>query len=235
MNLRLARRKIQVVEDAGLALLQPARSTRSVPRFDAATLQAIRDYLRDTMPRHLLDPFVGAEARNSSVVGLLQDVIATARAHGTPLGQLPDDEPTLLALFAATLGWGPAQPYLDDPRVNEVKIVNRTVLVQEAGKLFAEAPETFATLDEVLARALNLWPTCWASGWISLNPQATVPVAHGTRVHPAIPPCTEDGVLICIRRGRKRAWDLDDVVFTVRSTTPSAAYCASWRKHSARF
>ena len=210
MNLRLARRNIQVVEDAGLALLQPARSTRSVPRFDAATLQAIRDYLRDTMPRHLLDPFVGAEARNSSVVGLLQDVIATARAHGTPLGQLPDDEPTLLALFAATLGWGPAQPYLDDPRVNEVKIVNRTVLVQEAGKPFAEAPETFATLDEVLARALNLADLLGVR-LDQLNPQATVPVAHGTRVHISIPPCTEDGVLICIRRGRKRAWDLDDV------------------------
>jgi len=210
MRLRPARQTVQVVEDAGLALLQPVRSARAAPRFDAATLQAIRDYLRDTLPRHLLDPFVGAEARNASVVGLLHDVIATARAHGTPLGQLPDDEPALLALFAATLGWGPAQPYLDDPRVNEVKIVNRTVLVQEAGKPFAEAPETFATLDEVLARALNLADLLGVR-LDQLNPQATVPVAHGTRVHISIPPCTEDGVLICIRRGRKRAWDLDDV------------------------
>lgn len=210
MNLRLARPSINVVEDGGLALLQPARSARAVPRFDATTLQAIRDHLRDTLPRHLLDPFVGAEARNASVVELLQEVITTARAHGTPLGRLPDDEPALLALFAATLGWGPAQPYLDDPRVNEVKIVNRTVLVQEAGQPFAEAPETFATLDEVLARALNLADLLGVR-LDQLNPQATVPVAHGTRVHISIPPCTEDGVLICIRRGRKRAWDLDDV------------------------
>ena len=235
MNLRLDRRKIQVVEDAGLALLQPARSTRSVPRFDAATLQAIRDYLRDTMPRHLLDPFVGAEARNSSVVGLLQDVIATARAHGTPLGQLPDDEPTLLALFAATLGWGPAQPYLDDPRVNEVKIVNRTVLVQEARKPFAEAPKPLRRSTKCW-RARSIWPTCSGVRLDQLNPQATVPVAHGTRVHISIPPCTEDGVLISASVAAASAPGISTMSpFTVRSTTPSAAYCACWHKHSARF
>jgi Flp pilus assembly CpaF family ATPase len=46
------------------------------------------------------------------------------------------------------------------------------------------------------------------------NPQETLPVAHGTRVHVTIHPrvAEEDGALVCIRRGRREAWDLDDVL-----------------------
>jgi hypothetical protein len=62
---------------------------------------------------------------------------------------VPTDDETLIALFAATLGWGPAQRYLDDPRVNEVKIIGKRIRVQEAGKPFVTAPEAFATFPEI--------------------------------------------------------------------------------------
>ena len=91
-----------------------------------------------------------------SALAAQQALLAEHRQRGGVLGRVPADDETLLALFAATLGWGPAQRYLDDARVNEVKIVGRRIRVQEAGKPFVTAPEAFNSTDEVQSRALLL-------------------------------------------------------------------------------
>ncbi len=208
-------RPLLVIEDGGLAALRPvpARERRPEPINDPNILQVVRDALRDRISAELLDPVAPAATRNPEVLRVLRTEIGAQieRGYG-PLRDLPTDEGSLLRLFQDALGWGPAQPYLDDERVQEVKIIGDVIMVQEEGGDFTIAPERFANPREALDRALLLA----ARLNVPLDrsrPQDTLPLAHGTRMHVTIPPCTpEDTALICIRRGRRYAWSLDDVL-----------------------
>jgi pilus assembly protein CpaF len=209
---------LHVDEDGGLATLMGTHNVtlaREAALRESAILQAARDVLQtafaDEGRRQYLDPFAPAQERNAEVVTVLRAAIAEHRQRSGVLSRVPADDETLLQLFAATLGWGPAQRYLDDSRVNEVKIVGQRIRVQEAGKPFVTAPEAFQSTDEVQSRALLLASVLGVRLDAEI-PQATLPIAHGTRMHVSIPPRTVEGALICIRRGRREAWDMEDVL-----------------------
>ena len=216
-NNQRPRAPLQVDEDSGLATLmgmQTVTLAREAALRESAILQAARDVLQtafaDEGRKQYLDPFAPAAERNAEVVAVLRSAIAEHRQRGGTLARVPADDETLHQLFAATLGWGPAQRYLDDPRVNEVKIVGRRIRVQEAGKPFVTAPESFGSTDEVQSRAVLLASVLGVRLDAEI-PQATLPIAHGTRMHVSIPPRTVEGALVCIRRGRREAWDMEDV------------------------
>lgn len=217
-NLACAGAPLQVDEDGGLAALMGTQNVtlaREAALRESAILQAARDVLQtafaDESRKPYLDPFASATERNAEVIAVLRAAIAEHRQRNGVLGRVPADDETLHALFAATLGWGPAQRYLDDVRVNEVKIVGRRIRVQEAGKPFVTAPESFNSTDEVQSRTLLLASVLGVRLDAEI-PQATLPIAHGTRMHVSIPPRTVEGALVCIRRGRREAWDMDDVL-----------------------
>jgi pilus assembly protein CpaF len=151
---------LHVDEDGGLAALMGTQNVtlaRESALSESAILQAARDVLQTAFAEEgrtqYLDPFAPAPERNAEVVAVLRAAIAEHRQRGGVLSRVPADDETLLALFAATLGWGPAQRYLDDVRMNEVKIVGRRIRVQEAGKPFVTAPEAFTSTDEVQSHA----------------------------------------------------------------------------------
>lgn len=206
-------RPLAVIEDGGLAALVTEPSVPSGRTNDAATLQAVREALRDQIGAELLDPVAPASTRDPEVLRVLRAEIGTQieRGYG-PLRELPTDERSLLNLFQDALGWGPAQPYLDDERIQELKIIGDRIMVQEEGNDFTLVPERFPDARQALDRALLLA----ARLNVPLDrtrPQDTLPLAHGTRMHVTIPPCTPEATgLICIRRGRRYAWGLDDVL-----------------------
>ncbi len=206
---------INVVEDTGLHSIMGATSqtmAREQVLRDAAILQAIKDVLKSKLDPAHVNPFPDALARNEAVKRVLREEIAHQRQHGRILGRVPSDDETLMALFAATYGWGPAQRYLDDPRVNEIKLVGRRIRVQEAGKPFVTVPETFDSERDVTDRA-RLLASLLGTKLDAEHPQVTLPVDNGTRMHITIAPRTaDDGVLVCIRRGRREAWDLSDIL-----------------------
>lgn len=201
-----------VSEDGGLAGLRATREASSAAWLDEMTiLQAAADALRNGLPPEFLDPFAPVEARRKAVASCLGGAIMEARQLGLPLGRVPVGREAFDHLFAATLGWGPAQRYLDDPRVNEVKIVGTSIRVQEAGKPFVTVQERFTTDAEVVSRA-QLLASVLGVPLDASKPQVTLPLGHGTRMHVSIEPRTRNGALICIRRGRSTAWDLDDLL-----------------------
>jgi Flp pilus assembly CpaF family ATPase len=208
-------RPLTVIEDGGLAAIAPMtpRRPQSDPAADQAVLQAVRDALLDRLDAALLDPVSPAAIRDPEVLRVLRELIGRQIEQGYgPLRGLPTDDAGLLHLFQESLGWGPAQPYLDDERVQEVKIIGDMIMVQEEGADFALAPERFASPRQALDRALLLAARLNVP-LSRARPQDTLPLAHGTRVHVTIPPCTpEESALICIRRGRRVAWGLDDIV-----------------------
>lgn len=205
-----------VVEDGGLASLRLAPILSTLPAdqvlHDAAVVRAAREILHEHLPPALLDPFAPAEQRNQHVKEVLRAAMSHDRQVGGVLAGVPDDARAFQHLFAATVGWGPAQPYLDDPRVQEVQIIREAIRVQEVGQPFVTVPERFRSVAEVKQRAV-LVASKMNSKLDSANPQATIPLAHGTRMHVSIAPIiAHDGVLVCIRRGRTTAWDLHDIL-----------------------
>ncbi|ABQ90582.1 type II secretion system protein E [Roseiflexus sp. RS-1] len=211
---------LSIEEDGGLATLLGGPTDtlgREAVLREAAILQAARDELQHAFStderRRLLNPFAPAGERNTEVITVLRRAIGQHRTRGGPLARVPTDDETLLAIFAATIGWGPAQRYLDDPRVNEVKIIGRRIRVQESGKPFLTVAEQFASAAEVRDRAMLL-ASLMGVHLDAQNPQETLPADHGTRIHATIPPRipTDDGALICIRRGRRVAWDVHDLM-----------------------
>jgi pilus assembly protein CpaF len=211
---------LSIEEDGGLATLLGGPTDtlgREAVLREAAILQAARDELQHAFStderRCLLNPFAPAGERNTEVITVLRRAIGQHRTRGGPLARVPTDDETLLAIFAATIGWGPAQRYLDDPRVNEVKIIGRRIRVQESGKPFLTVAEQFASAAEVRDRAMLL-ASLMGVHLDAQNPQETLPADHGTRIHATIPPRipADDGALICIRRGRRVAWDVHDLM-----------------------
>lgn len=204
------------VEDGGLAsLLGDGAQTlaRDTALAEPAVLTAVRDVLKAAFSDRpeLLDPFAAPSERNSEVIRVLRQAIAEQRQRSGVLARVPVDNETLLALFAATLGWGPAQRYLDDSKVNEVKIIGRRIRVQEAGKGFVTVAEEFAGDREVIDR-VTMMASVLGVRLDADKPQATIPLSRGTRMHATIPPRTTNQALVCIRRGREVAWDIGDVL-----------------------
>ncbi|NNJ12902.1 Flp pilus assembly complex ATPase component TadA [Chloroflexales bacterium ZM16-3] len=209
-------RPLTVIEDGGLAAIgSPAAPRRPQADLssDPATLQAVRDALLERLDTALLDPVSPASVRDPEVLRVLRELIGRQIEQGYgPLRGLPQDDASLLRMFQESLGWGPAQPYLDDERVQEVKIIGDMIMVQEEGADFALVPERFAAPGQALDRALLLAARLNVP-LSRARPQDTLPLAHGTRVHVSIPPCTpEDSALICIRRGRRVAWGMGDIM-----------------------
>lgn len=206
---------LRVIEDGGLAaLISGGRGGATPPAERLRTpevLAAAMEVLTQSIPTVFLDPFAPAAQRNPVVLAVLRRAIGEQVEAGRgPLRLIPTDEATLLALFRETLGWGPAQAYLDDERIQEVKINGTQIAVQEDGHDFVTVPERFADPRQVLTRA-QLVASRLNVALDYRNPQGTLPLAHGTRMHVTVPPCTpEDTALVCIRRGRSSAWTLDE-------------------------
>lgn len=181
------------------------------PAVRQAAADALRAEIQTRKLHLLLDPFAPVAARRQLVYEILRAAIAQHRQRGGALARVRDDAETLDALFAATIGWGPAQRYLDDPQVNEVKIVGTRIRVQEVGQPFVTVSEQFASDAEVITRA-QLLASVLGVTLDAAHPQATLPLSHGTRMHVSIPPRVADGPLVCIRRGRTTAWTVADLL-----------------------
>ncbi len=201
-----------VMEETGLSTRragQPHASTAATS--DAMILSAAADLLRASLPAEFLDPFAPVEARDQAVAAVLRAAIADARMTGGILGRLSTDMDQLKQVFAQTIGWGPAQRYLDDPTITEVKIIGTTIMVQEIGSPFAVVNERFESEADVTSRA-KLLADLLGVTLDANHPQQSLPLAHGTRMHVTIAPAVTNGTNVMIRRGRSYPWTLDDLL-----------------------
>ncbi|PDW02277.1 ATPase, T2SS/T4P/T4SS family [Candidatus Viridilinea mediisalina] len=207
---------LRVVEDGGLGSLIGTPAGGGVAGAFVRSpdlLRAVRDLLLDELPKELIDPVAPSAARNAAVLTVLRRAIGEQIEAGEgALRAVPTDEATLLGLYRDSLGWGPAQVYLDDERIQEIKINGTQILVQEDGADFVCVPERFSDPKQVLDRAQVL-ASQFRVALDAVRPQGTLPLPHGTRMHVTIPPCTpHQQALVCIRRGRRYAWELDDIL-----------------------
>jgi pilus assembly protein CpaF len=141
-------------------------------------------------------------------------VAALARGFLDERGGAPDPQLAQVVVdgvVAATLGLGPLQPLLADPRVSEVMVngprdvfVEREGRIERTGVRFDDDQHLLRVIDRILApvgRRVD-----------SLSPMVDARLADGSRVNAIVPPLAVDGPVLTIRRFVRIASSLEDLV-----------------------
>ncbi len=184
--------------------------------MDAVTIVA--DEVRELIRRRGLDP-----ARDpSGVRRLVEDVVADYddRSVSGALPPLADTGGAVKRVLDEVAGFGPLQPYLDDPDVEEVWI-------NEPGKVFvarggtSELTTTILTEEEVRDLVERMLKTSGRRVDLS-SPFVDAMLPDGSRLHVVVPDITMRHVAVNIRKFTVRATRLEDLV-GLRTLTPHAA------------
>nr|WP_088319561.1 ATPase, T2SS/T4P/T4SS family [Kineosporia sp. R_H_3] len=184
--------------------------------MDAVAIVA--DEVRELIRRRGLDP-----ARDpGGVRRLVEDVVADYddRSVSGALPPLADTAGAVKRVLDDVAGFGPLQPYLDDPDVEEVWI-------NEPGKVFvarggvSELTTAILTEEEVRDLVERMLKTSGRRVDLS-SPFVDAMLPVGSRLHVVVPDITRRHVAVNIRKFTVRATRLEDLV-TLRTLTPHAA------------
>lgn len=196
-------------------------------QYDQPLEQAESDRLDAAEFDQLLDPEFDPTQRRALFRRLLTAALAQNRLDGVDPGVL-HDEALLTRLWDETCGWGHAvQQLLDDPEITEIKILGTTA-VGDGPRGRVRLPVAFASVTEPLSRAEFLAQS-YGVAWNRESPSVTLPLRSGMRMHITRDPRVvsanerEPGLLIVMRRGRRRPWTLRDLVERGMLDRPAAA------------
>jgi len=182
------------------------------------TAAELEHEVRELVRRRGIDPVRDRARLRDLVREALDDYDDRAlRGHAPPLVDRPG---TGKALEDALGGFGPLQPYLDDPTVEEVWInAPDQVFVARSGK--AELTATILEPSQVRDLVERMLKVSGRRLDLS-SPFVDAALPGGERLHVAIPDVTRTHWAVNIRKYLVRASHLDDLV-ALGSLTPTAA------------
>ena len=186
-------------------------------------IQVVEDEVRELIRRQRLDPTAEAAALR----GLVGDVIKDYEQRSLHGGMVPlgDVEHATRTVLDAVVGYGPLQPYLDDPSVEEIWI-NDPARVFVARSGVAELTSTILTTDQVKNLVERMLKPSGRRIDLS-SPFVDASLPDGSRLHVAIPDVTRSHWFVNIRKFVARAHHLDDLVRLGTLTHPSARFLAA--------
>ena len=181
-------------------------------------VMTVESEVRELIRRSGLDP-----ARDTKELSrLVRDAVADydeRSLHGG-LPSLTNVEDAVKSVIDAVAGFGPLQPYFDDPEVEEIWINEPTkVLIARGG--VAELTTTFLTADSVRDLVERMLKTSGRRVDLS-SPFVDAVLPDGSRLHVVIPDITRAHWNVNIRKFVVRASHLDDLV-ALGTLTPQAA------------
>jgi len=183
----------------------------------------IEDEIRELIRRQRLDPAHDQQILHGLVREAVQDYEERS-LHGG-LAPLGDREQATQRVLDAVLGFGPLQPYLDDPTIEEIWI-NEPQRVFVARHGVPELTPTILSAEQVRTLVERmLKPSGRRIDLSSPFVDATLP--DGSRLHVAIPDISRSHWLINIRKFVARARRLDDLVRLGTITAPAARFLAA--------
>ena len=154
---------------------------------------------------------------------VIHEQIAAAERRAAALGQPPLADRADLArrLLADLLGFGPLQPLLDDPVIEEI-IVNgpRRVFVIADGR--KELTEITLADDAELLRLVRRAIGPLGGRLDETSPMVDARLPDGSRLNAVIPPLATGATHVTIRKFLQRARTIDDLV-ALGTLTPEAA------------
>jgi pilus assembly protein CpaF len=182
------------------------------------SLAVVEDEVRELVRRRGLDPAVDAAA----VRRLVDEVVAdyderTLTGHLPPL---PERPAAVRAVYDAVAGFGPLQPYLDDPTVEEIWI-NGPGRLFVARRGHSELTTTVLTAGEVRDLVERMLKSSGRRVDLS-TPFVDATLPDGSRLHVVIPDITRRDWAVNIRKFVLSAHALDELV-DLDTLTASAA------------
>ena len=183
-------------------------------------VRVVESEVRELIRRTGLDP-----ARHPVEVGrLVNDVISDydeRSLHGG-LPVLADRQEAAKQVLDTVAGFGPLQPYFDDPTVEEVWI-NEPSKVFVARRGVAELTTTILTVDEVRDLVERMLRTSGRRVDLS-SPFVDATLHDGSRLHVVIPDITRDHWHVNVRKFVVRADHLEDLVRLGTLTSQAARF-----------
>jgi pilus assembly protein CpaF len=179
--------------------------------------QRAKEQLFIRLGNRLYDPDLDEDALAELVSEELTDVL---RNEPTPLN---DTERAMLVeeITADVLGYGPIEPFLDDPTVSEVMVngANR-IYVERAGRL--TLTEARYSSNDHLRQVIERIVSRVGRRVDESSPMVDARLPDGSRVNAVVPPLSVDGPSLTIRKFSKRALTVEDLI-SYGSMSPAAA------------
>jgi pilus assembly protein CpaF len=182
------------------------------------SIAIVTDEVRELVRRRGLDP----AADQAAVRVLVDEVVADydQRTLTGSLPPLPDSRWTSRMVYDAVAGFGPLQPFLDDPSVEEIWINDPgRVFIARHGR--SELTTTLLTANEVQALVERMLKSSGRRVDLS-TPFVDAMLPDGSRLHVVIPDITRENWAVNIRKFVLRAHSLDELV-QLRTLTADAA------------
>ncbi len=183
-------------------------------------LRLVEDEVRELVRRRGLDP----QAEPGAVRQLVDDVVADydERALTSALPELVDAADVAREIFHAVAGFGPLQPYLDDPTVEEI-------WVNAPGRVFlarrGRSELTTTILDDGQVRDLVERMLKSSGRRVDLSqPFVDAMLPDGSRLHVVIPEITRRHWAVNIRKFVLSAGGLDELIALGTLTAPAARF-----------
>lgn len=180
----------------------------------------VEEEVRELVRRRGLDPAAEPDAVRRLVAEVLADYDERSLSGGLP----PITDPVLTArrVYDAVAGFGPLQPYLDDPTVEEVW-VNEPARVFVARRGVSELTTTILTAEQVRDLVERMLKSSGRRVDLS-SPFVDAMLPDGSRLHVVIPDVTRRHWAVNIRKFVVRATHLDDLVALGTLTAQAAAF-----------
>src|SRR3954470_2906903 len=180
----------------------------------------VEDEVRELVRRRGLDPSGDIEA----VRRLAEEVISEYddRALTSTLAPIADPDDTVRRVLDAVAGFGPLQPFLDDPMVEEIWVNDPgRVFVARAGR--SELTTTILTAEDVRTLVERMLKSSGRRVDLS-TPFVDAMLPDGSRLHVVIRDITRQHWALNIRKFVVRAHTLDQLVELGSLTSQAAAF-----------
>lgn len=189
----------------------------------STVMLSLEDDVRELIRRRRLDPARDDIAVRHLIAEAVTDYEERSLLDG--LVPLADPEETRRLLLEAVAGYGPLQPYLDDPEVEEIWINEPSrIFVARHGR--SELTPTFLTAEQVHDLVERMLRTSGRRVDLS-SPFVDASLPDGSRLHVVIPDITRRHWAVNIRKFVVAADELDDLVRLGSLTTAAARFLAA--------
>ena len=188
---------------------EPVRAT---PRARAAAREQLFQQIRVLLQREVIGAFdsllVGEPgAINAKVEGIVDRVIS-----GNGFAVTRDERGRLVEeMIHEIAGFGPLEPYLNDPTITEVMVNGpNNVYIERAGKI--ERVDAYFLNDEHVHRIIDRIITPLGRRIDETSPRVDARLPDGSRVNAIIAPLSLIGPVITVRKFSRTPYTVDDLI-----------------------
>lgn len=186
--------------------------------MDTAAL--IEDRVRDEVRTRGIDPLLERDAVRALVDDAVALLVDETLAAGAAIGTRPDD--LAQSAFDAVAGFGPLQPYFDDPDVEELWInaPGRVFIARHGRHELTTLVLSTVQVRDLVERMLRI-----SGRRLDVSsPFVDATLPDGSRLHVAIPDITREHWAVNVRRFVVRARTVHDLVAHGMLTAPAATF-----------